>query len=186
MDSLHDLSVHRYLLQKDLLFIPEDRITFEQMLDHAFDIQLWTRISKDRSKYERRKTRYLKRVASNKIDPAKLPFEKAVKCQATLPKVSILVSMRLSQLQLRGYAHNYLILSFIEKILNFRRLINTCKRNIDRRLQSFSNFIYLSVEYLLYLRQLCIGLANEVTRLTTSDLISSVARPHEFKENIHA
>ncbi|KAE8303497.1 hypothetical protein GL50803_0035487 [Giardia duodenalis] len=182
MDSLHDLSVHRYLLQKDLLFIPEDRITFEQMLDHAFDIQLWTRISKDRSKYERRKTRYLKRVASNKIDPAKLPFEKAVKCQATLPKVSILVSMRLSQLQLRGYAHNYLILSFIEKILNFRRLINTCKRNIDRRLQSFSNFIYLSVEYLLYLRQLCIGLANEVTRLTTSDLISSVARPHEFKE----
>ncbi|EFO61117.1 Hypothetical protein GLP15_2708 [Giardia lamblia P15] len=181
IDSLHDLSVHRYLLQKDLLFVPENRITFEQMLDHAFDIQLWARIDKDRGKYERRRARYLKCVASNKIDPTKLSFEKVVKCQATLPKVSILVSMRLSQLQLRSYTHNYLILSFIGKILNFRRLINTCKGNIDRRLQSFSSFIYLSVEYLLYLRQLCIGLANEITRLTTSDLISSVARPHEFK-----
>lgn len=181
MDTLHELNVHKYLLQRDLMFVPENRITFEQMLDHAFDVQLWSRIDRDRAKYERRKARYLRRVAADKTDPAKVPFEKAVKYQVTLPKVSILVSMRLSQLRIRNYTHNYFIIAFIEKVLNFRRLINTCKGNIDRRLQSFSNFIYLSVEYLLYLRQLCIGLANEVTRLNTFDLISSVAKPHEFK-----
>lgn len=181
MESLHELNIHRHLLQRDLLFVPEDHITFEQMLDHAFDVQLLTRIDKDRAKYERRKARYLRRVAAGQIDPVKIPFEKAVKYQVTLPKVSILVSMRSSQLRIHNYTHNYRITTFIEKFLNFRRLINTCKCNIDRRLQSFSTFIYLSVEYLLYLRQLCISLTNEVTRLTTSDLISSIARPHEFK-----
>lgn len=105
----------------------------------------------------------------------------SIKLQPILRKQSALVSYRQELLMLDLCDYKFNILDFIQLLASIKALMRRADRNIQAKICPFSKYIYLSVEYLMYLRTVCTNYAVEICYMTAADLILSVRNPSQFR-----
>lgn len=105
----------------------------------------------------------------------------SIKLQPILRKQSALVSYRQELLMLDLCDYKFNILDFIQLLASIKALMRRADRNIQAKICPFSKYIYLSVEYLMYLRTVCTNYAVEICYMTAADLILSVRNPGQFR-----
>lgn len=105
----------------------------------------------------------------------------SIRLQPILRKQSALVSYRQELLTIDLCDYKFNILDFVQLLASVKVLMRRADRNIQSKICPFSRYIYLSVEYLMYLRTVCTNYAVEVCYMTAADLILSVRNPSQFR-----